>query len=163
MLPSHRRQDLENIEGRLCRDESELDNTGHIPPYLDVSFLHSKRKYHVALRRVITAGLLRPVRHRKVRSRRLSSPRETTDNTSELSRCGPPEGPSSAECIWAEDRFVVELLYARGIPDALSQQFCMPSLSPSQARDLGLSFNGDRSRFPEHAPVLPALCVVPMR
>ena len=80
VLPGHRRQELENIEDHLFRDASELDNTRHIPPCLDVSFAHSKRKHHVALRRVITAGLLRPVRHRKVRSRRLSSPRETTDN-----------------------------------------------------------------------------------
>ena len=72
---------MENIEDHLFRDASEVDNTWHIPPCLDVSFLHSKRKYHVALRCVISAGLLRSVRHRKVRSRRLSSQRETTDNT----------------------------------------------------------------------------------
>ena len=74
-------QELENIEDHLFRDASEVDSTGHIPPCLDVSFPHSIRKYHAALRRVITAGLLHLVRHRKVRSPRLSSQRETTDNT----------------------------------------------------------------------------------
>ena len=76
---------------------------------------------------------------------------------------GPPEGPSSAECIWAEERFVVELLYVRGIPDVLSQQF---GCRPYRGVKLGISgylSKGDRSRFLELAPIFPALCVVPMR
>jgi len=171
---------LENFESQLLADEDvvwERQHSQKVVDYMDTSLASDRAKYLEFLRSLVKRGLLRVSRRRRGRikpffvEKKGGKQRLVFDcrSVNQLFRRAPYTELAAAESFSSVETEEGELLYTAtadiqacfyqcGIDEALSEFFCMPSISRAEARSVGL----DAGVGADDDLVFPSLAVLPM-